>query len=75
MRNAGEETVARLKARPVARGRSAVAEHREILCRRPEVDARAESRCRARRPRAATAPCRARLTPAAMAQRATGEER
>ena len=74
VRNVDEETVARLKARAAANGRSVEAEHREILRVALEADPQAEFRRLAALSRAATAAFRDRQTPAEVLQRETREE-
>jgi plasmid stability protein len=74
VRNVDEETVARLKARAAAHGRSVEAEHREILRVALEADPQAEFRRLAAMSRAATAAYRSRQTPAETLQRETREE-
>ena len=75
VRNVDEETVARLKARAAAHGRSVEAEHREILRAALDDDPQAEFRRLAALSRAATAPFLHRQTPAEILQRETREER
>jgi plasmid stability protein len=74
VRNVDEETVARLKARAAAHGRSIEAEHREILRAALDADPQAEFRRLAALSRAATTPYRNRQTPAEVLQRETREE-
>ena len=74
VRGVDEETVARLKARAAANGRSVEAEHREILRAVLDDDPQAEFRRLAALSRAATAPYRGQQTPAEVLQRETREE-
>lgn len=74
VRGVDDETVARLKARAAANGRSVEAEHRAILRAALEADPQAEFRRLAALSRAATAPFRDRQTPAEILQRETREE-